>query len=110
MTLSADPDPPVYGRGVLGWEEEEEEMEEEKEPAGAHRVSGGGVAVEEEEEEGADEDDGEHGRRGEGAVGRGGRRTRARKHHRMGRESTRLGTLQVSMRRRFVQMEMGVCR
>lgn len=25
MTLSADPDPPVYGRRVLGWEEEDEE-------------------------------------------------------------------------------------
>lgn len=99
MTLSADPDPPVYGRGVLGWEEEEEE-----EDAGAHGASGGAAVAVEEEEDG-----GGHGRGGDAGVDMGERRARARK-HRMGREAMRLGTLQESVRRRFMQMEMGVCR
>lgn len=104
MTLSADPDPPVYGRGVLGWEDEEDEEDDEEEAAGAHGASGGGVVLVEEEEDGSG-----HGRGADGGAGMGERQARARK-HRMDREATRLGTLQESVRRRFMQMDMGVCR
>lgn len=92
MTLSADPHPPVYRRAVLGWEEE----------PGDFRI-GAGVGM---------HGDG-HGRRwtgaGAGASVVGDGDTRARK-RRAGREATRLGALQESVRRRFMQMEMGVCR
>lgn len=81
MTLSADPDPPIYGRGVLGWEE---------------------VVV------GHGRDDYNAGGAGNirGSLGEEDMRTNK---HWASREVTRLGALQESLRRQFMQMEMGVC-
>lgn len=83
MTLSADPSPPVYGRAVLGWDEEPGRVH-----AGTHGRLGRGVGA------GA----------GAAAVREVGARAKGR------RAGGELGALQESVRRRFMRMEVGVCR
>lgn len=86
MTLSADPSPPIYGRAVLGWDEE---------PGHVHLDDGRGRGV----FAGAGT--------GGGGVWEGDARA---KEPRPGRDVSRLGALQESVTRQFMQMEMGVCR
>lgn len=83
MTLSADPDRPVYGRGVLGWDEEEVIAGH---GSNNYSLDGGGNV--------------------RGCVGKEDVRTTK---YWAGREATPLGALQQSLRRQFMQMEMGVC-
>lgn len=85
MTLSADPDPPVYNRSVLGWEEEEASADANARPNGLV-----------------------DGRNGRGLVDEAGQVRMLTKHW-QGREFTRLSALQESVKRQFMQMEMDVC-
>lgn len=126
MTLSAVPDPPIYGRRVLGWEEEEDEMEDEDHPRQPWEGARQAVVPH----------DGEKGVGGY-LGGRAGRRRCKRKREMippaattttttttglLGVETMRttsreeweerggeVGALQDGIRTRFMKMEMGVC-